>query len=130
MLPREPPGESPPSKSTCKVPAPVVQVSPLAQLSAANTGSAPVEPTKSCPLVPAARGVMASVPEPTNTPWSRRVLAPVPPFATVSALVRLSVPIVPVVDQKVGSVAYVVEALVVVKLVTFPVVPQKVGKVV
>ncbi|KKS68978.1 MAG: hypothetical protein UV39_C0025G0007 [Candidatus Azambacteria bacterium GW2011_GWA2_42_62] len=114
--PREPPGESPPSKSTCKVPAPVAQVRPLAQLRVANTGSAPVEPTRSCPLVPTVKAVMASVPEPTRTPWSRRVEAPVPPSDTVRSVMPVMVP-------------PVMETLEEVRLVTVPVVPQNVGRV-
>ncbi len=57
-----------PSKSISRVPAPVVQVSPSAQLSVAKTGSAPEEPMRSWPLVPTASASMADAPEPTSTP--------------------------------------------------------------
>ena len=108
------------SRSISKVPAPAVQVRLESQLRVANTGSAALEPTKSCPFVPTDSGVIAPVPEPIKTPWSVRVEAPVPPSATAMS-VPFHVPerTVPRYEFP-ETVRLVVEALVVV-------IPVKVG---
>ena len=72
-----------------RTPAFVMVASPLI---VAKTGATPVDPRKSCPLVPAAVTWTAEVPFPITTPLEVRVVAPVPPLPTgrvpVTSVVR------------------------------------------
>jgi len=72
------------SHAMVSVPAPAVVVMPSPSVMVAKTGSAPVEPTRTWPFVPTVKAVIAEVPDPTRTPWSVNVLAPVPPWSTPS----------------------------------------------
>ena len=70
-------------------PAVFVIVTPVPWVRVAREGSAPVLPITNWPLVATPNAVTAPVPLPNSTPWSVKVDAPVPPFATVNAVSKL-----------------------------------------
>jgi hypothetical protein len=59
-----------------------------------HTGSEPVTPVKTCPVVPAAVTPKALVPSPRRTPCAVNVCAPDPPSGTVTGIVSEIVPVV------------------------------------
>lgn len=72
-------------------PAPLVISMPEPAVKVAKTGSAPVEPMTSWPLLAWPKAVRAPVPEPSKTPPSVKLVAPVPPEATLRALFKVKV---------------------------------------